>query len=311
MRVFGVTMVRNEADILRVTLLHHLSLGLERIYVVDNGSTDGTSEVLRDLAAEDDRLQWRRDESDWRQGAVFTEAAREAWKSGADWIVPFDGDEFWWSTGRPFLDVLGEAKAGAVRCEVVNYIQDRRVLKRSPEALLSMTYRVASPAGPAERTPELVESGQIAFVEMMYPPKYIVRPSESLQLATGNHVVSGAAGEEAASAQLRCLHAPLRSLETLRGKVEHGVRAVQAGWPAGDGWHVRRWHRIGLEGGLDQEWAANSHRRGRINVNGEERAMLFDPTLRDVVSPLLPRRRSGVLAWLGGRASLRHSGGGL
>src|SRR5690242_13524701 len=49
-RVWGLTVVRNEADVIRANLWYHLSLGLERILVVDNGSTDQTGDILESLA---------------------------------------------------------------------------------------------------------------------------------------------------------------------------------------------------------------------------------------------------------------------
>ena len=46
MRLYGVSMIRNEADIIRVNILYHLSIGFDRLLVVDNGSTDGTDRIL-------------------------------------------------------------------------------------------------------------------------------------------------------------------------------------------------------------------------------------------------------------------------
>jgi len=50
MELVGLMLVRNEADIVRVSLLHHLAQGIDRFLVVDNGSTDGTDCVLAELA---------------------------------------------------------------------------------------------------------------------------------------------------------------------------------------------------------------------------------------------------------------------
>ena len=36
MTIFGVMVVRNEADILEVNVRHHLELGLNRVLVADN-----------------------------------------------------------------------------------------------------------------------------------------------------------------------------------------------------------------------------------------------------------------------------------
>lgn len=43
-------MVKNEADIIEQTIRHLLNQGVEHILVADNGSTDGTYELLQELS---------------------------------------------------------------------------------------------------------------------------------------------------------------------------------------------------------------------------------------------------------------------
>lgn len=284
-------MVRNEVDIIRVNVLHHLSLGLDCLLIVDNGSSDGTDREFQRLSR-DKRVRWHRDHSPWtdyRQSEIITGLAREAFRQGADWVVPLDADEFWWAPEKNFREVLARSAAGAIRVEVVNFIQRRDQERASPEALLYMTRRVAQPMGPAERCRELVEARQIAFVEMMYPPKWISRASETIEIAPGNHAVSGVEGPHADSDEIICLHAPLRCRSALEAKADVGRRQEEAGWPDGLGWHTARWYRLQAEGALDAEWAANSYAGDSIDVHGTRRQVIFDPTLRDVAAPWIRR----------------------
>lgn len=281
-------MVRNEADIIRVNVLHHLSLGLDCLLIVDNGSTDGTDRELQRLSR-DRRVRWHRDDSPYRQSEIITGLARDAFRSGADWVLPLDADEFWWAPHGKFTDVLALSTAGAIRVEVVNFIQRGDRKRASPEALQYMTRRVASAIGPSERCQELVESRQIAFVEMMYPPKWISRASETIEIAAGNHEVSGVEGSYEDTDEIICLHAPLRSRSALEAKAEVGKRQEEAGWPDGMGWQGARFRRLQKEGGLDDEWAANSYVGDSINVHGTQHRVIFDPTLRDAVAPLIPQ----------------------
>lgn len=87
-------MLRNEADILP-TWLHHMAALCDRIFVVDHLSTDGSSEILHGFASAGMPIRvWRMEEPGYWQSAVTTELARHAFQSGADWILPFDVDEF-------------------------------------------------------------------------------------------------------------------------------------------------------------------------------------------------------------------------
>ena len=47
MRVFGITTVHNAASTIRINVLPHLALRMERILVLDNGSTDAVCPRVR------------------------------------------------------------------------------------------------------------------------------------------------------------------------------------------------------------------------------------------------------------------------
>ena len=49
-KVVGLYLVRNEVDLIELNLLHHFETAIDEAIVIDNGSTDGTIEVLASLA---------------------------------------------------------------------------------------------------------------------------------------------------------------------------------------------------------------------------------------------------------------------
>ena len=98
-------MVRDEVDIVRLCVLHHLTAGCERILVVDNGSSDGTTTVLRRLAKRTP-VSWTFDPGPYAQDELMTGLVGEAARAGADWVLPLDADEFW----------TGEADLRAALC---------------------------------------------------------------------------------------------------------------------------------------------------------------------------------------------------
>jgi Glycosyl transferase family 2 len=290
-KLHALATVRNEADVIDVTVRFHLARGVDRFLVVDNGSTDGTVRRLARLARRDPRVRWTRDENPFRPAEMHTALAHEAARQGADWVMYVDADEFWTpvATGSSLPDVLGGVRAGGVVVELVTFVQHRRRRRRRRGALRSMDHRVAAPVGPPEECERLVTSGEIAYVEMRYPPKVIVRASETVTFAAGGHGATGVVPDEfVPTGDVVCLHAPLRAREVLDAKADNGRRADVAGREAGEAWHLRRWHRLAqTPGALDREWAANSHAQGSLQLGGVAHPLVRDTRLRDAVTPLL------------------------
>ena len=293
MQVHGLLVARNEADIIRTNVLYHLSLGLDRLLVVDNGSSDGTDRVLRELG-KDPRVRWTRDEGLFYHGQIATELAREAYREGADWVVPIDADEFWHAPGGNFRGVLEESEAGALRARLLNFFQRREQRESAPDALLYMTRRIREPVvterGNRRLARELVESHKISKLEIELK-KWVSRPTADIEIVFGNHKVEGVAGLKRESHEIVCLHAPIRSRARLDGKAEVGERSEETGSDPNQGWHVKRWRRLRDEGRLEQEWGANSYSGEFLDVYGVRRKTVFDPTLRDAVAPFLENSR--------------------
>ena len=286
MRLYGVSMVRNEVDIVRVNVLYHLSLGFDRLLIVDNASTDGTRRELRKLGR-DPRVRWMRDRGPFRQGEVFTELARQAFSEGADWVAPVDADDFWYARGSSLKQVLAESGAAALRVRHVDFIQRREQRESSPDELLYMIRRVPEPVDRA-LVPELLAAGKVSYIEMARLQKIISRASEAVKMVKGAHSVEGVEGPVRETDGLSLLHAPLRSLAHLESRAASADRRFGTGASLGPGWHARRWQRLKEDGVLEREWAANSYADdGCLDVYGASHETVFDPTLRDVVAPFL------------------------
>lgn len=114
MSVWAVTMIRDELDIIEHTLRHMASEGVAGIIVADNLSTDGTWEWLNDNDATfpcQIRLQ-RDEEVGYYQSRKMTALAQQAFELGAEWVIPFDADEFWFngSEDRSVADTLADVR---------------------------------------------------------------------------------------------------------------------------------------------------------------------------------------------------------
>jgi glycosyltransferase involved in cell wall biosynthesis len=105
--VAAVMLVKDEADIIGYTV-EHLLAHVDEILVADNGSTDGTLDILHELA-DCGNVQVLTDSTlGYYQERKTTLLARFAGRRGHGWVIPCDADEFWYSTdGRLLRDFLG------------------------------------------------------------------------------------------------------------------------------------------------------------------------------------------------------------
>ena len=93
--VWGITVAKNEADIIGLMLRHHMALGLTGMIVFDNLSCDGTGEIAKavpGVVVVEDNDELHNQE---RKNREMTQMAMDR---GADWILPIDADEFWYLT---------------------------------------------------------------------------------------------------------------------------------------------------------------------------------------------------------------------
>ncbi len=95
MILWGVSMVRNEQDIVEAFVRHNLTI-LDGMLIVDHNSTDRTLAILTALCAERLPLVVKRHEAPgYLQAEITTSAAREVFaRTPADFVFPLDADEF-------------------------------------------------------------------------------------------------------------------------------------------------------------------------------------------------------------------------
>ena len=198
-------LARNEADILDAHLAFHLNAGVDFVVAIDNGSDDGTTEILRSYAR-DGYVDVTRDAGDPEQSEWVTRLARRAaTEFGADWVINGDADEFWWPRGGSLKDVFSAVppRFGGVRGMWRHFAP--RPDGKQPFAE-RMIVRVCDP-GAQDNSP--------------YSPRYKTahRGDPSVKVLHGNHTAEGTNLRPLRGwYPIDVLHFPIRSLEQCREK---------------------------------------------------------------------------------------------
>ncbi|RXZ72071.1 glycosyltransferase family 2 protein [Agromyces albus] len=211
-------MVRDEADIIRATLEHHRAQGVDRIIVTDNGSVDGTTEILEEFAS-DGLVDLRFDPVHQKQQSeVVTAMARAAYTEyGADWVINADADEFWVAR-NPARTIRGvfENTPRAFQTFLVPVIDMTGTPALEGAGLGRLVYR------DARTVDELRSLGLLAHST----PDAVHIGSPDIEVAQGNHAVSfPSRGTPARDDSLEVLHLPWRSWGQYSRKVEAAGRA--------------------------------------------------------------------------------------
>jgi hypothetical protein len=88
-----IMMFRDEGDILEKSLHHWRSLGVDRFYLLDNGSADNSKSIAqRFVSTLTYVFDW--DTATWEGRKLYNHLKIIALEDGANWLFPADADEF-------------------------------------------------------------------------------------------------------------------------------------------------------------------------------------------------------------------------
>jgi glycosyltransferase involved in cell wall biosynthesis len=204
--VAAVSMVRDEADIVESTV-RQMASQVDFLIVADNRSVDGTREILDSLATELPLSVVDEPQRAYYQSQTINALAGQAAEKGAEWIVPFDADEWCFSPHGRLGDVLAERPEALVFAASHIHVPTSEDAAEEPDPIRRLGWR--------ERSPDDL-------------PKVACRVLPGMTISQGNHVARYGRRVTQTRGQFAIRHFPYRSPEQFERKIRNGAAAIAA-----------------------------------------------------------------------------------
>lgn len=270
MRLAMTLLVRDEREFVAENVRYHAAHGVDCFIVTDNGSVDGTRELLDELAKEVDLEVVDEPSHTMDQDRWVTRMAKQLRRRGAaDWVINNDADEFWVSaSGNLRADLEAEVRplglvnrlrgrgATILRCPRFNILPRVEDVARPDYRFFDNILKVANPLGIQSQAPDPEQ-------ELTYPMMLRTVPGKSAcalegleRVLPGNHFVRHAEERLRYGQRIQVLHYALQSFEEFERRVKNYGESITANtrFPASLMWHRRRWYALYRSGRLREEY---------------------------------------------------------
>lgn len=245
--------VRDEEDILEKNIEHHLGAGVDKIIVMDNGSIDGTVDIL-DKYQRKGVLDYEiNKERNFPQGVWMSQLMNKATgKYRADFVINSDADEFW--VPRYFnlkTMVLADSDFDVISVAVRNYLPIDRDETKSFEFGDFLYYVSKTIPIPS------LEERKVEDLWLYEYARKLITSSKITEIGYGNDTaISGDNLKKILTNNIVIHHFPIRSWNNFERKVIMGGENLISN-PNKDptiSWQRRRWYQIYLDGNLKDEY---------------------------------------------------------
>ncbi len=280
-KVAGLCMVRDSVDIVPFLCGHYLRMGVDHIHFVDDGSTDGTYDLLRALARRTGKIQVSRlVNTEVVQRATVENMANELVDRGFRFILPFDADEFWNISPRQ-LAGLGQSRDDhVITGRWVNFVQRRSTTYPVPFGIYGAVHRFV-PTLTATFEEVVGKTKPWLAVSL---DKIAFASRSPVTMLLGQHALVD--GPPTRPEPYEIFHLPLRSRTEIEKRgLNYEPRRTAIRHDPDESWQSAFHREIVMSDDVDAAWAANSADRfGRADVFGRPAQLVRDTRLRTVLA---------------------------
>lgn len=253
LRLAMTLLVRNEADIIEDNIRFHHAQGIDCFAIMDNGSDDGTFEILQTLSKEFDLHIIHQPDQNYQQAVWMTQLATYAGNTlKADLVISNDADEFWLAEQGTTLKEHLRTDDSVVTLARHNMVLDSTSLL--PDYHFSdARYTVNNPILYSSDTQ--INDAAVSMLLSKISPKTIVNPHGLIRLKGGNHWAKHGWRwvNQRSSNGIKVYHYPIRSFAQFEANIINRQRLLsQTKARMGD--HYRRWVRLYEAGELENEY---------------------------------------------------------
>lgn len=252
MRLGMSLIVRDEADVIAHNLAFHAHHGVDAFAILDNGSVDGTFEMLESLRLSFDIALFRDADGFRKEERSMFLASHLRDHLGATHLISNDADEFWVARSGSLRSLIAD-DSPVRHVRRYNFIVRRAEIGQLNYAFFDSTWLVANPPARQPPAPDPDTPLVVPMPLRAVPGKVFCALTGLRYIFKGNHSVAHDRGEARETDEAVILHYPLRSYEQFKRKIRNHGENLR-GITGGESWHLRRWHALEQAGRLRDEY---------------------------------------------------------